>query len=100
MANRRALVVGFETGGGPGLRRLRPFLRTRLPDAPAAAQIKRRMFTCTQCQQCVQACDRVDHAGADTRPAAHGVRPLRGRGARAQSERSVMLPEDCFGKTD
>jgi heterodisulfide reductase subunit C len=23
-------------------------------------QIKRKMFTCTQCQQCVQACERVN----------------------------------------
>jgi Fe-S-cluster-containing dehydrogenase component len=63
-------------------------------------QVKRRMFTCTQCQQCVQACDRVNLP--DGQPGL--LHMVSGRCAEETPERnpkrSSRLLEDCFGKTD
>jgi hypothetical protein len=78
MANRRAMVVGFDAAPRPRLRQLQRACDNACPMRLKPRSIKRKMFTCTQCASCVSACDR----GAGRRqprglPAALGTGRLR-----------------------
>ena len=61
MANRRALVVGFDRGHAAACADCDRSCEHACPMRLQPRQIKRKMFTCTQCQQCVQACENVNH---------------------------------------
>ena len=60
MANRRALVVGFNRRRATACVDCDKSCEHACPMRLQPRQIKRRMFSCTQCQQCVQACEKVN----------------------------------------
>jgi len=60
MANRRALVVGFDRKRAAACTDCDRSCEHACPMRLQPRQIKRKMFTCTQCQQCVQACEDVN----------------------------------------
>lgn len=60
MGNSRALVVGFEQRRAAVCADCDASCEHACPMRLKPRRIKRRMFTCTQCQQCIQACDRVN----------------------------------------
>ncbi len=59
MANDRALVVGFDTARAEECSRCGNACDDACPMRLKPRTIKRRMFTCTECTQCIQACDRL-----------------------------------------
>jgi len=59
MGNRRAMVVGFDRERAATCAGCDRSCEHACPMRLRPRQIKRKMFTCTQCQQCVQACERV-----------------------------------------
>ncbi len=59
MANDRALVVGFHTHRADECSRCGNACDDACPMRLKPRTIKRRMFTCTECTQCIQACDRL-----------------------------------------
>lgn len=60
MSNRKALVVGFDRSRVRECIDCDASCEHACPMRLQPRQIKRKMFTCTQCQQCVQACERVN----------------------------------------
>jgi len=60
MGNPRALVVGFDQRRASVCAGCDASCEHGCPMRLRPRRIKRRMFTCTQCQQCVQACERVN----------------------------------------
>jgi polyferredoxin len=60
MGNRRALVVGFDRARAGDCTRCDASCEHACPMRLKPRQIKRKMFTCTQCGQCVQSCERVN----------------------------------------
>ncbi|TCK17590.1 4Fe-4S binding protein [Thiogranum longum] len=60
MANHKALVVGFNRARAADCASCDASCEHACPMRLQPRQIKRKMFTCTQCQQCVQACERVN----------------------------------------
>ncbi|MFQ5644729.1 MAG: 4Fe-4S binding protein [Thiogranum sp.] len=60
MANRKALVVGFDRSRAADCATCDSSCEHACPMRLQPRRIKRKMFTCTQCQQCVQACERVN----------------------------------------
>ena len=60
MANRKALVVGFDRERADECASCDTSCEHACPMRLQPRRIKRKMFTCTQCQQCVQACERVN----------------------------------------
>lgn len=59
MANDRGMVIGFDRRRALACATCDKSCEHACPMRLKPRQIKRKMFTCTQCQQCVQACDRV-----------------------------------------
>ncbi|MCW8825783.1 MAG: 4Fe-4S binding protein [Gammaproteobacteria bacterium] len=59
MANKRALVVGFQRERVPECVSCNAACDNACPMRLKPRSIKRHMFTCTQCGQCLQACDQV-----------------------------------------
>ena len=96
MANRRALVVGFDRERAAVCADCDKSCEHACPMRLQPRQIKRKMFTCTQCQQCVQSCEAVN------RP--KGAEGLLGmvsdQCALDVSERDFgrkpVVPADCF----
>ncbi len=60
MGNRRALVVGFDRARAAECATCDASCEHGCPMRLQPRQIKRRKFTCTQCQRCVQACENVN----------------------------------------
>jgi hypothetical protein len=60
MGNRKALVVGFDRERAAECASCDTSCEHACPMRLQPRRIKRKMFTCTQCQQCVQACERVN----------------------------------------
>lgn len=60
MSNPRALVVGFDRGRAGPCRACDRSCEHACPMLLNPRRLKRHKFTCTQCQQCVQACERVN----------------------------------------
>jgi ferredoxin-type protein NapH len=60
MGNRKALVVGFDRERAAECASCDASCEHACPMRLQPRRIKRMMFTCTQCQQCVQACERVN----------------------------------------
>lgn len=59
MANPRAMVVGYDRRSALACASCDASCEHACPMRLRPRRIKRKMFTCTQCQQCVQACERV-----------------------------------------
>ncbi len=68
MANKRAMVVGFDGAGASGCVGCNAACDNACPMRLKPRSIKRKMFTCTQCAQCISACTEVQ--------AAHNAPPL------------------------
>ena len=68
MANKRALVVGFDGGRAEACISCNAACDNACPMRLKPRSIKRKMFTCTQCAQCISACIDVQ--------AAHQAPPL------------------------
>lgn len=60
MGNRKAMVVGFDRERAADCAGCDTSCEHACPMRLQPRRIKRKMFTCTQCQQCVQACERVN----------------------------------------
>ena len=60
MGNPRAMVIGFDRRHADACADCDRSCEHACPMRLQPRRIKRRMFTCTQCQQCVQACDNVN----------------------------------------
>jgi len=59
MGNDRAMVVAFDTGRGGLCKRCNNACDNVCPMRLHPRTLKRKMFTCTQCAQCISACDQV-----------------------------------------
>ena len=59
MANKKAMVVGFDRVRGRACSDCDNACDNACPMRLKPRTIKRHMFTCTQCAQCVQACEQV-----------------------------------------
>ncbi|MDX9767275.1 MAG: 4Fe-4S binding protein [Ectothiorhodospiraceae bacterium] len=64
MANDRAMVVGFDTTRARACQSCNNACDNACPMRLNPRSIKRRMFTCTECAQCIAACTQVQ--GGDT----------------------------------
>jgi polyferredoxin len=60
MGNRKAMVIGFDRERAAECASCDTSCEHACPMRLQPRRIKRKMFTCTQCQQCVQACERVN----------------------------------------
>lgn len=100
MANPRAMVIGFDRSRAAACASCDKSCEHACPMRLRPRQIKRKMFTCTQCQQCVQACDRVsDLAGHPSL-----LKMLEGEAALQVSRRDFgyrpPVPPNCFAAND
>ncbi len=96
MGNDRAMVVGFEAQRASACKRCNNACDNACPMRLKPRTIKRRMFTCTECAQCISACEQMQ--------ARHGERGLlhwvEGEAARAVvsgrllKAQVVSLPQD------
>lgn len=68
MANKRAMVVGFDGGRASACADCNAACDNACPMRLKPRSIKRKMFTCTQCAQCISACTEVQ--------APHNMPPL------------------------
>ena len=70
MANDRAMVVGFDTRRASACATCPSVCDDVCPMRLKPRTIKRRMFTCTECGECIAACTRVQAGvqGSDPRP--------------------------------
>lgn len=59
MANRRGLVVGFDRQRAAACRTCATHCEHACPMRLKPRSIKRHMFTCTECGQCIAACEQV-----------------------------------------
>ena len=59
MANDRAMVVGFDTRRAAACQSCNNACDHACPMRLKPRTIKRRMFTCTECAECISACDQV-----------------------------------------
>ncbi len=96
MGNHRALVVGFDRQRAAVCAGCDKSCEHACPMRLQPRQIKRKMFTCTQCQQCVKACENVNRLqGAPSL-----LQMVSGRCALDVSERDFgrrpAVPADCF----
>jgi polyferredoxin len=94
MANPRALVVGFDSSRARSCQACNNACDNACPMRLRPRTIKRRMFTCTECTQCISACEQVQ---ADN-PAggllqwvddAHAIPVATGRSIRPRSGKAV-----------
>ena len=72
MANDRAMVVGFDTRRAAACATCPSVCDEACPMRLKPRTIKRRMFTCTECGECIAACTRVQGGDPPTDPAALG----------------------------
>jgi ferredoxin-type protein NapH len=96
MANRKAMVVGFDTRRTESCIDCNAACDNACPMRLKPRTIKRRMFTCTQCGRCLEACEQVQQKHA----APSLLRWLDDECARHVSERDFGrhpdIPGDCF----
>ncbi len=59
MANRRAMVVGFDTARAAACRQCNNACDNACPMRLHPRTLKRRMFTCTECAECISACIQI-----------------------------------------
>jgi len=96
MANRKAMVVGFDNHRTESCIDCNAACDSACPMRLKPRSIKRRMFTCTQCARCLDACEQVQQKHA----APPLLRWLDDECARHVSERDFGrhpdIPSDCF----
>ena len=96
MGNKKALVVGFDRGRSAQCIECDASCEHACPMRLKPRSIKRKMFTCTQCMQCVEACEKV-HSDDPRPPLLH---MLQDQCALDVSLRDFGLkpniPTDCF----
>ena len=63
MANRKGMVVGFDRRRAADCRTCNAACEQACPMRLKPRDIKRHMFTCTECAQCLQACEQVQAGG-------------------------------------
>lgn len=98
MANRRAMVVGFDRGRAAECRDCDSFCEVACPMRLKPRTSKRYMFTCTECGQCIAACEQVQKGKTE------GVPPIlqwvSGACALDVSAREFgkrpQIPADCY----
>jgi ferredoxin-type protein NapH len=100
MANHKAMVIAFDRTRAAACASCDKSCEHACPMRLKPRQIKRKMFSCTQCQQCVQACERVsDAAGRNNL-----LKLVDGDAALQVSERDFghrpEVPENCFAAND
>jgi len=67
MGNDRAMVVGFDTQGAAACRDCNNACDNACPMRLQPRTVKRKMFTCTECAECISACTQVQaRAGRGT----------------------------------
>ena len=96
MGNRKAMVVGFDNRRTESCIDCNAACDNACPMRLKPRSIKRRMFTCTQCARCLDACEQVQQKQA----APPLLRWLDDECARHVSERDFGrhpdIPSDCF----
>lgn len=80
MANDRALVVGFDTRRAAACQSCNNACDNACPMRLKPRTLKRRMFTCTECAECISACTQVQ-ARLDAQPPASLLRWVDGQAA-------------------
>ncbi|MEH6589042.1 MAG: 4Fe-4S binding protein [Halioglobus sp.] len=100
MANHKAMVIAFDRSRAAACASCDKSCEHACPMRLKPRQIKRKMFSCTQCQQCVQACERVSEtAGRDNL-----LKLVDGDDALQVSERDFghrpNVPDNCFAAND
>lgn len=99
MGNRKALVVGFDRERAAVCADCDKSCEHACPMRLQPRQIKRKMFTCTQCQQCVQACENVNSPNGENSL----LQMLNSQCALDVSERDFgrrpEVPADCFHRS-
>jgi polyferredoxin len=99
MANKNALVVGFDHARARACSDCDNACDNACPMRLHPRSLKRSMFTCTQCAQCVQACEQVQAGNP------HGtlLQWVDGACALDKSDRGLGhrpdVPGDCFSRT-
>ncbi|TDX98201.1 4Fe-4S binding protein [Thiohalophilus thiocyanatoxydans] len=63
MANKKAMVVGFDRSRAADCRTCNAACEQACPMRLKPRDIKRHMFTCTECAQCLEACEQVQAGG-------------------------------------
>ena len=89
MANRRALVISFDRNRAQACKSCNVACDNSCPMRLQPRTIKRKMFTCTECGECINACSQVQ--GGEQQSLLHWVQ---GDEAEKQSEPPVGLPVD------
>lgn len=94
MANRRALVISFDGSRAQACKSCNIACDNACPMRLQPRTIKRKMFTCTECGECINACSRVQ--GGEQQSLLHWVQ---GDEAEKLSEPPVGVPTDkaCTG---
>ena len=96
MGNKRAMVVGFNRSRGKECVACDKSCEHACPMRLKPRNIKRKMFTCTQCEECVAACERVQAVNSKSSL----LQMLQGDCALDVSARDFgrrpEIPEDCF----
>lgn len=87
MANRRALVISFDTDRARSCRNCNNACDNACPMRLQPRTIKRKMFTCTECGECISVCSQVQHG--EQQSLLHWVQ---GEAATELSEPPVGLP--------
>ncbi|HID51111.1 MAG TPA: hypothetical protein EYP41_03620 [Anaerolineae bacterium] len=66
MANRKAMVIGFDRSRASDCQACNNACDTACPARLKPRTLKRKMFTCTQCGECIEACTKVEARNAKT----------------------------------
>ena len=94
MANRRAMVVGFDRRRARACQTCDNACDQACPMRLHPRTLKRHMFSCTQCGQCIRACETVQGPRPSLLRWVSGACALgKGEGAAAQA-----APGDCFSR--
>ena len=65
MSNRRAMVISFDTSKGQSCKQCNNACDNACPMRLQPRTIKRKMFTCTECGECISACTQVQGGNPD-----------------------------------
>lgn len=88
MANRRAMVVSFDRQQGSLCKKCNNACDNACPMRLKPRDIKRRMFNCTQCGECISACTQQQGKEVDLSL----IKWVDGDGAKKQSQPPVGVP--------
>lgn len=109
MANNRAMVVGFDANRAAACRSCNNACDNVCPMRLRPRTIKRHMFTCTECAQCISACGQVQNrdpgvpaqesllnwvSGADALPVIHGRAAYPSKQAAEPRARQPVMEND------